>query len=425
MRKLLALYLLPAILINLGNAFAYLFQLMLARSLTIADFGAFNALFSLVNVIAATASIVPFAIARGMILTPGGGARSIVERTSAGGLLVAALTIVIGVPLVGPLCAVLKIEQSRTAVLAITLLATTFFCPIAVGWLQGSGRYVAAAGALAGLPTLRLAFGLWLVMALAGGIDAALIAAILPGPIIFVAGLAAMRATFRVPRMRLPTGFWPDLGRFTLSASTSALLLLGFWNLDMVLVRALFPIDQSGLYAVAAVLARIPLLLSIALVNVLFPEATRVGLAGDHAEHAGRRVLLFNLGLAASLAYAAAAVVSLAAEPLLVILAGLPAAQAAPLLRVLCFAMATLALVQIIATYLMARNRHGVLMLLAAGIIGFVALSGAFAATPLSVACYLATIVTVLLAASLALVWLAPLRMTRRRGGCLDLPRES
>ena len=48
--------------------------------------------------------------------------------------------------------------------------------------------------------------------------------------------------------------------------------------------------------------ARIPLLLSIALVTVLFPEATRAGLAGDYAEHAGRRVLLFNLGLAASLA---------------------------------------------------------------------------------------------------------------------------
>jgi O-antigen/teichoic acid export membrane protein len=414
MRKLLALYLWPVILINIGNAFAYLFQLMLARSLTIADFGAFNALFSLVNIIAATASIVPFAISRGMILTPSGGARTIVERTTAGGLVIAVATIAIGLPLVGPLGAALKIEQSRTALLAIVLLATTFFCPIAVGWLQGSGRYAAAAAALAGLPTLRLAFGLWLVMALAGGIDAALIAAILPGPIIFVAGLAAMHAAFRVPRMRLAPAFWPDLGRFAVSASTSALLLLGFWNLDMVLVRALFPIDQSGLYAIAAVLARIPLLLSLALVNVLFPEATRAGLAGDDAERAGRRVLLVTLGLAAVFGFAAVTVMSLAAEPLLVMLAGPQAAPAAPLFRVLCVAMATLALVQIIATYLMARNRHGVLVLLAAGIIGFIALAAAFAATPLSVGCYLAMVLVIVLAASLALAWLAPSETTRR-----------
>jgi O-antigen/teichoic acid export membrane protein len=125
------------------------------------------------------------------------------------------------------------------------------------------------------------------------------------------------------------------------------------------------------------------------------------------------------------LGFAAVTVLSLAAEPLLVMLAGAAAAQAAPLLRVLCFAMATLALVQIIATYLMARNRHGVLVLLAAGIVGFIALSGAYAATPLSVAHYLAVVVTVELAASLALVWLAPLGTTPRRSGCLDLPGGS
>jgi O-antigen/teichoic acid export membrane protein len=425
MRKLLALYLWPAILINLGNAFAYLFQLLLARSLTIADFGAFNALFSLVSIIGATASIVPFAIARGMILTPIGGARQIIERTAAGGLLLAAATIAIGIPLAGPLCAALKIEQSRTALLATALLATTFFCPIAVGWLQGSGRYAAAAVALAGLPTLRLVFGLWFVLALAGGIDAALIAAILPGPIIFVAGLAAMRGALRVPRKRLPPAFWPDLGRFTLSASASALLLLGFWNLDMVLVRALFPIEQSGLYAVAALLARIPLVLAIALVNVLFPEATRAALLGDNGELAGRRVLLANLGLAGGLGFAAVTVLSTAAEPLLVMLAGPDAAQAAPLLRVLCFAMAMLALVQIIATYLLARNRHDVLVLLAACIIAFIALSGAFAASPLSVARWLAVTVTAVLVGSAALVWLTPLGMKRRNRGCLDLPRVS
>jgi hypothetical protein len=76
--------------------------------------------------------------------------------------------------------------------------------------------------------------------------------------------------------------------------------------------------------------------------------------------------------------------------------------------------MATLALVQIIATYLMARNRHGVLVLLAAGIIGFIALTAAFAATPLSVACYLAMVLVIVLAASLALAWLAPSETTRR-----------
>ena len=83
--------------------------------------------------------------------------------------------------------------------------------------------------------------------------------------------------------------------------------------------------------------------------------------------------------------------------------------------------MATLALVQIIATYLLARNRHGVLLLLAAGIIGFVALSKSLAPTPLSVACWLATILTVELAGSLTLVWVPPRRDDTPAGGRLNL----
>jgi hypothetical protein len=65
------------------------------------------------------------------------------------------------------------------------------------------------------------------------------------------------------------------------------------------------------------------------------------------------------------------------------------------------------------------------LVLLAAGIIGLIALSGGFAATPLSVARWLAVIVTAVLAGSAALVWLTPLGMKRRNPGCLDLPRVS
>ena len=50
MRELAVLYLLPTIIINLGNVFTLLFQFVLARAITVGEVGAFNALFSLVNI---------------------------------------------------------------------------------------------------------------------------------------------------------------------------------------------------------------------------------------------------------------------------------------------------------------------------------------------------------------------------------------
>ena len=394
-------YLLPAGLINLGNVFAYLFQLTIIRSLSIADVGAFNAIFSLTNVIAAPAAVLPFAVARAIIMTKTteGAAAIIVARTAIAASAIAISLLAIGWILVDPLRAVLRIEHASTAMLTVLILCTTLLSGVGIGWLQGNLRHIPSALAIAATPGLRFLFGLWLVAWWAGGVDSAIMATAFPGALVFLVCLVTVRPLFRQGRRCPPDGTWRNFGGFVLTSSASNLLLLAFWNLDVVLVRAIFPPEASGLYAVASVLGRIPYLMSAAVANVLFSETMRSALDNPNDERASRRVLLHNLLLATVLGFAGAIPLSVFAEPILILFGGVAYAAATPILKVLSLAMAALALLQIVVTYLLARNRHQVLWLLGAGLLTFLSLVGLFANDPLDIVHLLAGTIVVLVIA--------------------------
>jgi O-antigen/teichoic acid export membrane protein len=412
MRQLIALYFLPTIIINLGNVFAFLFQFVLAHALTVGEVGVFNALFSLVNILMAPAGIVAFALSRTIARVPAnapGELRVIVERSAMIGLAAALAIVVIGSAAAPPLGRILRVEDVVTVVLALILLAGTLLHLVAVGWLQGVMRYVAAAIMLAGIPVLRFLFGALLLMVVGGGVDAALIAAAAPGFALFAAGILAMGNVFKAPRSAPAPAIWFGLVPFVAVGAPATLFLFAFWNIDIVLVRAMFSPGDSGLYAMAAVLARIPFLSATAVVNVLFPETVRVDLSGASTDRLAMRPLAYGLGIAAALGVAAAVVLALLAEPLLVVFAGPAYAPAAALLRVISFAMAALALVQILVTYMLARNQFLVLLPVAIALGAFAALSLTFAIGPLWIAYCLGTTIVVLLAACLGMLFLESL----------------
>jgi O-antigen/teichoic acid export membrane protein len=409
-RQLFALFFLPTIVINLGNVFAFLFQFVLARALTVDEVGAFNASFSLVNILIAPASIMAFAlsltVARVSAKAPGA-LRVVVERSAMIGLTVALAIVLIGSAAARPFGRLLRVDNAATAVLAVTLLASTLLHLVAVGWLQGVMRHVAAAVMLAAMPTLRFLFGVLLLVVVGGGVDAALIAAAAPGIVLFATGILAMRNVCTAPRAAPTRAAWRGLMGFVAVGALAMLFLFAFWNIDVVLVRFLLTSEDSGLYAMAAVLGRIPFLAGTAVVNVLFPETVRRELPATDTNALAIRPLANGLAVAAAFGFAAAVALALLAEPVLIIFAGPAYAPAAGLLRTIAFAMAVLALVQIVVTFMLARNQFLVLLPLAIALGAFVALSLAFATGPLWIAVCLGTIIVVLLAACVGLLFLA------------------
>jgi len=410
MKQLFAVYFLPTIIINLGNVFAFLFQFVLAHALTINEVGAFNALFSVVNIFVALGSVIAFALSRTVARLSAnapGELRVVVERSAMIGLTVALAIVVIGSTAARPLGGLFGVEGATTIILALVLLAGTLLHLVGVGWLQGVMRYTAAAVMLAGVPTLRFLFGVLLLTVIGGGIDAALIAAAAPGILLFVAGILAMRNVCTAPRAAPAPAASRGLMRFVVVGAPATIFLFAFWNIDIVLVRALSSPGDSGLYAMAAVLGRIPFLSATAVVSVLFPETIRADVSGADTDHLTMRPLVYGLTVAAALGLTAAVMLALLAEPVLTIFAGPAYAPAAPLLRTIAFAMAILALVQIVVTFMLARNQFLVLLPVAIALGTFTALSLTLATGPLWIAVCLGTTITVLLAACLGLSFLA------------------
>lgn len=409
MRRLFLVYLLPIAFVNLGNLFAYLFQFLLSHTLTTNDVGAFNALMALTNILSAPASIVPFVLSRAIIATEGSGAeRFVVQRSAWTGAVIAVILVAIGWLVLEPLRQWLQLDHRQTALLGFVLLAASMIHPIAVGWLQGMGRYVTVSVALGGVPTLRFLLGLGLVLAAAGGIDAALISAAAPGLIVFVTILWSIRSLPVDPHPQLPDGLWRELALLAVPFMMSALLILAFWNLDVVFVRTFWPAD-SGPYSFASVLGRIPFLISAALANILFPETLRAGRSNKGGEGARLRLLGLNLIFAAILAFGSAVLLAVFAEPLLVTLGGIAYRSGTPILQVLSFAMAELALLQLVVTYAMARQYYGVYVPLLLGVGTFAGLATLMAEDPRSIAIYLAGTIFVVLAMCICLVLLREL----------------
>jgi O-antigen/teichoic acid export membrane protein len=183
----------------------------------------------------------------------------------------------------------LRVEDAATVVFALILLAGALLHLVAVGWLQGMMRHFAAAFMLAGVPTLRFLFGVLLLMVVGGGIDAALIAAAAPGIVLFAAGFLTMRTVCKAPRAAPAPADWRGLMRFVAVGAPTTLFLFALWNIDIVLVRALCSPGDAGLYAMAAVLGRIPFLSATAVINVLFPETVRADLSGTDADRFAMR----------------------------------------------------------------------------------------------------------------------------------------
>lgn len=410
MPRLFFVYVMPAVLINLGNVFAYLFQLTIARTLPIADVGAFSAIFAITNVISAPAAILPFVMSRTMIKTQDirGAAEAIIVRSAVGTVIFTLIVMSVGWLFMGQIGKLLQIDYGSTIALGLLLICTNVQYCLAVGWLQGKMRYMLSSLALSTIPAMRCLFGLWLLVWLGGGLDLAVTATAIPGALLFVCSFVGIYAQMDRKPARLPAGIWSDFTRFLLSSSISSLLLLGFWNLDIVTVRSVFSPEISGFYSVAAVLGRIPYLLSAAVVNVLFSEATRASISGGKSEHSARRVLVINLALAAALGLTAAIPLSLFAEQVVVLFGGPSYLPSAPILRILSFAMASLAFLQVIVTYMMARDQYHVLLILAVGLTIFLSLGRYFARSPIDVVLYLATTLVVMIAICLVLVFRTP-----------------
>lgn len=360
-----ATYILPALIINVGNAAAYLFQMVLGRFLSLEAFSSFAALFSSVLIFSAPANFIVFVVTQVAISIGRDPPR---ERV----LLDRALIFATGFGIVLAVLAALFMlfasaqlgMEPSVLVAALATIVSSCIHPVIIGFAQARRDYVGAALIQGGNPILRFVGGV-LAAALGAGVAGAMWSVAIPVILTMAFGLYLLRDLWHVAPGLLSTETYAFLRRTTLRQMLVGTLLILLSNVDVLVARLVLANDIAGLYSAAAVISRVALLLPTAVTGIIFSEAVHGGKNGGDDHHRG---LLLALIATAGLAAAAGLAFIVAADPVMTLLLGSKFAPAAGLLRLTGAAMAMLSISQVIVMTLVGRGDFGLLAALAIGV---------------------------------------------------------
>lgn len=357
MRRFLRNNFLVLILLNSGNVFAYLFQLVLGKTLTPEEYGSFNALNSMGIVIAAPIAVLPLVVSQYTVQLSVGGlgrVKSLLLEVFRVLLIVGAGLLLLGVMSIPWLKSYLHLETTTPILIVLVQLTLSITYPVLFGVLQGLHRFTAFGFGSISFPLGRFIACLFLVLVFKGGVNGALVSSIVGGCAAVGIGLWTVKDILQGPEEVLPDGILRKMVNYSLPVFLTTTMCMILGNLDIVLVRHYCAPEESGLYATAAVLGRIAMFLPGVLILVLFPEAARAQATGEK----GNRMLWITLGMTALLGGGFALVCAFWSDLLLSLLFSPKYLAAAPLLQIISSAMALLAMANVIFTYSLARSDY-------------------------------------------------------------------
>ena len=401
MKRFLRNNLIIAILLNSANVFNYLFQLVMARSMSPVDYGLFNSINSLGVVLAAPSATLPFLFSR---YTTKFSQQSLgqIRRLFTSGIkyfgLVAICVSVAGSFCIPLLQSYLHITVYAPLIIILTQLALSLLFPVITGVLQGLQRFVLFGLAGSGMTFIRLLAGISLVTLAGFGVNGALMAGVMGVSVAILIGVYGLKDIWHHHDESLPDGTVREMVRYAVPVTISCLIMIAFGNLDLMLARHYCSAYGAGMYATAAIIGRIGFYLPSVLIFVLFPEAARLMESGGE----WRRPFATSMLLTAAMAVSFALICGFFPEMVISILYGEKYLPAAGLLRMISIAMACLALANVVFTNCLAREEYGFIFVQLAGLAILLVAVSFFHATPMAIAVDLLGAVGFILLVSLA-----------------------
>jgi len=366
-RRFLRNNLLILVLLNSSNIFSYLFQLVAGRTLTTIDYGTFNAVNSLAVILSAPVAVLPLVFSRYTVkleMKALGQVKSLLVEGFRGMVSVSVIMFLIGLAAIPWIQNFLHLEVKTPILIMLVQLTFSLILPVFLGVIQGLHRFTAFGICGSSVSLVRFLSCLLFVLALGWGVNGALLSGTIGAMIAIVFTLFFLRDILVIPKGKIPHGIFSEMRRYSLPVFVSTTLVMILGNLDIVLVKHFCAPEEAGLYAIAAILGRIALFLPGVLIVVLFPEASRAQATGKEDS----RILWVSLGMTALLGGSFALACALWPEQIIVLLFGEKYQTGAELLKIISFAMAMLAVANVIFTYSMARSEFKFLWPLAFGV---------------------------------------------------------
>jgi len=355
------------LIVNTASGFNYLFQVAVARNLSVEHFGIFNSLNSLVVILSA-----PFAILS-IIFSRSSAQLSINGISSVKTLIVCGLKYMIitgiaafffGIVTIPLIKEYLHISLNLPIVLMIIQWSVSFFMPVLMGVLQGLKRFKAFGLGSGSYSLTRLLTGLLFVLVLNWGINGAIFAEILGSFCMITLCFWFLRDVMSASQEHLGENIWKDMKSFIIPTALFTSISLLLVNVDIIMVRHYCP-NEAGLYAIASILGKICLFLPAAFNYVLFPEAV----IANESEKKGSRFLWITLGLTSLFAGGTAIIFYTFPLEVITLFFGIKYQEAAPILQYISLSMALMAMVNVVATNSLAHSDFSFLWPLGGGVI--------------------------------------------------------
>ncbi len=346
-----------------GNVSNYCFQFLMGRTLSIEDFGAMNALLSVMMSVTLPTGAIMFVIAkyvstyraRGEAAKIGSIYRKALGRIA----LLAAFISLLFMLSAGWLGNYLRIDDVQAVLILAVGIFGAFVLTVNLGILQGIQRfyYLGAGLGLGGV--LRLVLGVLFVLA-GLGLKGALLATVLPTLLIF--GLT-MAPVYPYAGLKGADGAHTRILNYSVPVFLSSAVFAFLSNIDLVMVRHFFDPVEAGLYSSVVVLGKTMLYLPSAFALAMFPMVSEQDALNGDSFRILDRALLCTLALC----LAGLAVFVIAPGPLITTLFGARFSGAAHLLKYYGLAMTFMALVSILMSFNLARHRTTFIYSMAAG----------------------------------------------------------
>lgn len=342
-----------------GNVCNLLFQVLMARMMSDSDYGVLFAVLSAMIMLSmplnALGGAVTHFTALFMAREDRQGIRSMITALGRD-LLVPAGLVVLAVALAGrPLSAAFKLGSTAPVGLAAATLITMALMTVLNGVLSGMQAFEWVAVLGNAWPVLRLILGVVFIAlgwGALGGLSANLTGLLL------ATGLALLICLSLLGRrgwgVRRPAGLYSYTGRYMLTALAFGVLS----SADVLMVKYYFPADQAGVFAKAAMLARMAFFLPGPVCSAMFPKVTSEG----DSSPANRRTLKKAMVMTGVLGGGIGVVCALFPSLLLKVLVRDVQPGQGEVLRAMALAMMPLTLVMVLMYYEVAQRRFRIMI---------------------------------------------------------------
>lgn len=270
----------------IGSFFSYLLQFVLGRTLSVSDYGSFNALLSLAYLVGVPASVFGISLVKILSELYARDERGIMKKLF---LKLSVASLLAGFALTSvfyflrfEVSNYLKVGSVPSIMLFAVLSGLGFLSILPPAYLQGLQKFkrysayqVIACFIRFVIPTLLVFAGFGLVGVFGGMVSAALLT--------FFLSILFIRGSFKVTASESLNlnEYYKKLISFSLPVLFVSFFLTALNNMDLIMVKRFFPALDAGYYAGTATLGKMFLFGSGAVTVIMFPKITALFSKGE------------------------------------------------------------------------------------------------------------------------------------------------